>query len=152
MSNLLVAMSGANYIHDSAGLMEADLTVAYEKLVMDNEILGMCQRVLLGIEVSDETLGAELMIEKGPEKDYMTEEHTIRHMRNEFFMPQLANREKRESPGGAQDALSKAKERVAEMRNAPTQSKLPDDVRRSILESFPEIQTVQGASASSSSR
>jgi len=49
MSSLLVAMSGANYIHDVAGLLESDLTVAYEKLVVDNEILGMCQRVLRGI-------------------------------------------------------------------------------------------------------
>ena len=49
MSSLLVAMSGANYIHDIAGLMESDLTVPYEKLVVDNEILGMAQRVLRGI-------------------------------------------------------------------------------------------------------
>ena len=35
MSSLLMAMSGANYIHDMAGLMEADLTVSYEKLAMD---------------------------------------------------------------------------------------------------------------------
>ena len=91
MSSLLVAMSGANYIHDIAGLMETDLTVAYEKLVMDNEILGMTQRVLRGIEVTDDTLATDLIIEKGPAKDYLVEEHTIKYMRGEFYDPTISN-------------------------------------------------------------
>ena len=77
MSSLLVAMSGANYIHDIAGLMEEDLTVSYEKLVVDNEILGMCQRVLRGINVTDETLATDLIIEKGPGAHFMAEDHTV---------------------------------------------------------------------------
>ena len=99
-------MSGANYIHDIAGLMESDLTVSYEKLAMDNEILGMCQRVLRGIEVNDETLATELMIERGPGKDFMTEEHTLQHMREEFFVSQLANRQKRGSMAPDDDVLA----------------------------------------------
>ncbi|HEO71734.1 MAG TPA: trimethylamine methyltransferase, partial [Candidatus Hydrogenedentes bacterium] len=83
MSSLLVAMSGANYIHDIAGLMEEDLTVSYEKLVVDNEILGMCQRVLRGIEVNDDTLATDLVIERGPGGHFLGEEHTMRYMHEE---------------------------------------------------------------------
>lgn len=139
MSSLLVAMSGANYIHDIAGLMETDLTVSYEKLVLDNEILGMCQRVLRGIEVNDDTLATELMIEKGPGQDFLAEEHTIRYMREEFFMPELANRHKRETPGAEQSALDKAVARVAEIRAAETPSALRPELRRQLLRDFPEI-------------
>lgn len=139
MSSLLVAMSGANYIHDIAGLMEADLTVSYEKLVVDNEILGMCQRVLRGIEVNDETLATELMIEKGPGKDYLAEEHTIRHMRSEFFVPQLANRDKRETAMPDSDALSKAKALVAYLRASSKKGHLSPRARKYILHAFPEI-------------
>jgi trimethylamine--corrinoid protein Co-methyltransferase len=142
MSSLLVAMSGANYIHDIAGLMEFDLTVSYEKLVVDNEILGMCQRVLRGIEVTDETLAADLMIEKGPGGDYLAEEHTIRHMRDEFFVPRLASRDKREAMRPGSGALSRAKAFVKEVREAAPESRLPADVRRRILESFPEIRRI----------
>ncbi len=140
MSSLLVAMSGANYIHDIAGLMEADLTVAYDKLVVDNEILGMCQRVLRGIEVSDETLATDLMIEKGPATDYIAEEHTVQHMRSEFFVPKLANREKRDSMMEGTDALSRAKAFVDRIRKQPQESRLPADVRKAVLERFPEIE------------
>jgi trimethylamine--corrinoid protein Co-methyltransferase len=139
MSSLLVAMSGANYIHDIAGLMEADLTVSYEKLVVDNEILGMCQRVLRGIEVNDETLALDLMVEKGPGKDFIAEEHTVRHMRGEFFVPQLANRKKRESSGPHEDALSRARDFVDEIRFGEPESRLPAELRDQVLRRFPEI-------------
>jgi trimethylamine--corrinoid protein Co-methyltransferase len=141
MSSLLVAMSGANYIHDIAGLMETDLTVSYEKLVMDNEILGMCQRVLRGIEVNDETLAAELIIKKGPGKDFLTEEHTVKHMRDEFFMPKLANREKRELMKPDSEPLSRVKEFVHNVRKGKYESRLMSNIRKQILKKFPEIKT-----------
>jgi trimethylamine---corrinoid protein Co-methyltransferase len=139
MSSLLVAMSGANYIHDIAGLMESDLTVSYEKLAIDNEILGMCQRVLRGIEVNDDTLATELMIEKGPGADFMTEEHTVRHMRQEFFVPSLANRHKRGSMSPGDNVLARAKLLVDEIRSSPRVSRLPADLRERILQSFPQL-------------
>ena len=141
MSNLLVAMSGANYIHDAAGLMEADLTVSYEKLVMDNEILGMCQRVLRGIEVNDDKLGLDLILARGPGKDFLAEDHTVRHMRDEFFVPHLANRDKREAMRLPAGALAKAKQFVNEVRWKRGGSKLPADKRRQIFKRFPEIRT-----------
>jgi len=139
MSSLLVAMSGANYIHDAVGLMESDLTVSYDKLVVDNEILGMCQRVLRGIEVSDETLAADLMIAKGPGQDYLVEDHTIRHMRQEFFMPHLANRKKREALQADDDSLSRARKFVQGIRDTKVESRLDGKVRQRILHDFPKI-------------
>jgi trimethylamine--corrinoid protein Co-methyltransferase len=139
MSSLLVAMSGANYIHDIAGLMEEDLTVSYEKLVMDNEILGMCQRVLRGIEVNRETLAVDLMIDKGPGKDYLAEEHTVQLMRDEFFQPRLANRDKREGIHAESDALARAKAFVRAICKSKCDSHLKSGVRQEILATFPEI-------------
>jgi trimethylamine--corrinoid protein Co-methyltransferase len=139
MSSLLVAMSGANYIHDIAGLMESDLTVSYEKLVLDNEILGMCQRVLRGIEVNDDSLALDLLIEKGPGKDFLAEEHTVRHMRQEFFTPQLANRDKRTSMEQDDDALSRAKRMVQAVRTFEGSGCLPKKLRQQILQDYSAI-------------
>lgn len=139
MSSLLVAMSGANYIHDIAGLMEEDLTVSYEKLVMDNEILGMCQRVLRGIEVNDETLAVDLIVDKGPASDYLAENHTVKHMRDEFFVPSLANRNRREKFKASDNALSRAKAFVKEVVNKNKKNYLQANVRQQILMDFPGI-------------
>jgi trimethylamine--corrinoid protein Co-methyltransferase len=140
MSSLMVAMSGANYIHDIAGLMNADLTVSYEKLVVDNEILGMCQRVLRGIEVSEETLAADLIIENGPGSSFMAEEHTVRHMRSEFFVPELSVRKKRQ-PGQAVDelAISNAREIARRILAEEREDRMDTEVRDRLLKRFPEI-------------
>jgi len=139
MSALLVAMSGANYIHDIAGLMEADLTVSYEKLVIDNEILGMCQRVLRGIEVTDETLATDVICRKGPGEDYLTEDHTLEHMRDEFYMPRLANRQKREQMTDDADTLGRAQAVIRQLRSRRPESRLESSVRKDLLRTFPEI-------------
>jgi trimethylamine---corrinoid protein Co-methyltransferase len=142
MSSLLVAMSGANYIHDIAGLMESDLTVSYEKLAMDNEILGMAQRVLRGIEVNDDTLAVDVIKRKGPGQDFLAEGHTVEYMRSEFFVPTLANRAKRDMMQPNDEALDRAKTYVAEMRSKQPESKIPAEVRSNILGEFTDIQGV----------
>ena len=110
MMNLLVAMSGANYIHDAAGLMEFDLTASYEKLIIDDEILGRCLRVLRGIEVTDETIALDLMMKVGAGGDYLGEEHTIEYMRSEFAPYTIGDRESRETwqEQGEKDAFARA--------------------------------------------
>jgi trimethylamine--corrinoid protein Co-methyltransferase len=110
MSNLLVALSGANFIHDAAGLMEFDLTASYEKVVIDNEILGRTHRVLRGIEVTDETIALDLMLEVGPGGDYLGQAHTVRFMRSEFAPYTIADREPREQweAEGSQDTYTRA--------------------------------------------
>ena len=137
--SLLVGMSGANYIHDAAGLMESDLTVSYEKLALDNEILGMCQRVLRGIEVTDESLALELILEKPPGQDFLGELHTVDHMRTEFYEPQLSNRDRRDTYGSGDSARERARARVEEIRRQSPASCLEPAVRQRILDGFPEI-------------
>jgi trimethylamine--corrinoid protein Co-methyltransferase len=139
MMNLLVAMSGANYIHDAAGLMEFDLTVSYEKLVLDDEIIGMCLRVLRGIEVNDETLGLDLIEQVGPGGDFLAQEHTIRHMRTEFFEPTVGDRLHREhwSAAGELDALRRAHERVQKILSEHPAPGLPQKIEREIRARFP---------------
>lgn len=142
MSSLLVAMSGANYIHDIAGLMETDLTVSYEKLVIDNEILGMCQRVLRGIEVNDETLAKDLIISKGPAQDYLIEEHTLNNMRSQFYEPALANRQKRDQYNADQSALARARKKVAEIRGLQSTPLLDSNLRSKIMDQIAGIKKI----------
>ena len=113
-------MSGANYIHDAAGLMDGDLTVSYDKLVIDNEILGMCQRVLKGIEVSDETLAIDLIEKVGPGGNFLSEMHTVEHMRGEFFENSLADRTlyTQWKSDGKKDIVKRAREKLQEIINS----------------------------------
>jgi len=87
MSAVLAALAGSNFIHHAAGMLENMSVVTAEQFVIDNEILGMAMRVLQGVEVNDETLALDVIDEIGPGGHYLTSEHTIRHMRSEFYYP-----------------------------------------------------------------
>ena len=141
MNNLLVALAGGEFIHDAAGLMEFAMTVSKEKLVIDNEIIGMALRALEGIRVDDETLGVEAIRDAGPGGSFVAARHTRRHMRREHFKPTLSNRRSREAwddtgrPTTAEDAHRIVRQLLAE---AP-ELHIPKSVASALLSAFPAI-------------
>jgi len=109
---LLVGLAGANYIHNSAGMLESTTTVAYEQYVIDNEIIGMVMRTLRGIEINEDTLALEVIDKVGPGGNFLAESHTVSHMRSEFFFPKVSDRSNREKwlAEGGKDARQRARE------------------------------------------
>lgn len=140
ITTLLCALAGANFIHDAAGLMEFALTVSCEKLVIDNEILGMVMRAVRGIEVNDETLAFDVIKKAGPGGHFISSRHTRTHMRREHYEPTLSNRDFREKweAEGSKDVFRKAKERVEEILDKPGYS-LPAHLKSRILTQIPDI-------------
>jgi hypothetical protein len=67
----------------------------------------------------------------------MAEEHTVRHMRNEYFAPKLALRGRRD--GADTDVLARARAFVSDVRSRPWESRLPAGVRQQLLAAFPAI-------------
>jgi trimethylamine--corrinoid protein Co-methyltransferase len=85
VSSTLTAMAGSNYVHHAAGMLESMLAVAYEQFVIDDEILGMCYRILEGIDVDVDQLALGPIAEVGPGGTYMMCDHTLKHMHGAFF-------------------------------------------------------------------
>jgi trimethylamine--corrinoid protein Co-methyltransferase len=85
LTTILAAMGGSNYVHHAAGMLESMLTVAFEQFVIDDEIIGMCCKVLKGIDVDAEHLALEVIDAVGPGANFMTAAHTMKHMRDEYF-------------------------------------------------------------------
>lgn len=154
MGSLLVALSGANYIHDAAGLMEFDLTASYEKLVVDNEILSRTARVLRGIEVNDETLALDLMMEVGPAGHYLGEDHTVEHMYTEFAQtdPAACDRESRDKwkNAGSKDTFTRAHEKVMKLLAEYKSLPLDPAADKKVREMFPQIRPADATSGKGS--
>jgi trimethylamine--corrinoid protein Co-methyltransferase len=134
MSSLLCALSGANFIHDAAGMMEFALTACYEKFVIDNEILGMVMRAVSGIKVNDSTLAFNLIKEVGPGGNFVAARHTRNFMRREHYRPTLSDQNSREEweAKGGRAIWQKAAKRVRRLIAEP-QYHLPPEVRQQIL-------------------
>jgi len=112
LTAVLAAMGGSNYVHHTAGMLESMLAVAYEQYVIDDEIIGMCCKVLKGIEVDAEHLALEVIDSVGPGGNFMTSPHTMAYMRKEYFqsngVTDQKNRDKWEKDGSL-DARERAR-------------------------------------------
>ena len=138
-STLLCALSGCNYIHDAAGLIESGMSISFEQYVVDNDILGMCMRAVKGIEITDETLAVDVINETGPAGNYLSNDHTIRNMKKEFFYNKVSDRQTRArwETEGCVDAREKARRMAKEILAAHKPRSIDKTVEKEILGTIP---------------
>ena len=141
VTSMLVAMAGANFIHDSAGLLDFAMTACYEQFVIDDEINGMVMRALRGVEVSEETLAIDVIKSVGSTGTFFDQDHTVKHMRNEFFFPQVGDRLPREEwvKRGAKDGRERAREIARDILANHKPTPLPPETEMRIRETIPGL-------------
>jgi len=91
---MLAAQSGGNLIHD-VGYIESGLTTSYEMLVTMNEFVGLTERFMEGVTVTKETLALDVIDKVGPGGHFLSEDHTLRHFRENWYS-KLLDRQSRE--------------------------------------------------------
>jgi len=107
------ALCGADLM-PGAGLLKNATVLSYEELVLGCEIYEMVRRVKEGFPADAESLAVEAILRVGPRGDFMTDPHTLEHMR-ELWQPEVLRRcsfDAWESSGRA-DALERAREKAA---------------------------------------
>lgn len=80
-----------NFVLHAAGWLESGLVSSYEKFVMDVEIVRMMQVFLRGIALDQEGLALDAFAEIGPGGYFFGAEHTMRHFRDAFYRPLIAD-------------------------------------------------------------
>jgi trimethylamine--corrinoid protein Co-methyltransferase len=58
-----------------------------EWLLADDELMSYVKRIVRGFDINPETLGLETIHSVGPAGNYLAEEHTVRHYRQEIWRP-----------------------------------------------------------------
>jgi trimethylamine--corrinoid protein Co-methyltransferase len=91
-SILAQGMAGLNLIHD-VGYMDNGMVCAVEQLVLGNEIIGCARRFLAGMPINAETLARDVISRVGPGGNFIEQEHTFRHFREELWRPRLFTRQ-----------------------------------------------------------
>ena len=139
MSAVLAALAGSNFIHHAAGMLENMSSVAAEQFVIDNDILGMAMRVLRGVEVNDTTLALDVIDEVGPGGHYLSSDHTINHMRSEYYYPSAVVDRKgwdEWQHAGGVDARERAKQMARDILANHEPERIPHEVDARIRERF----------------
>ena len=122
--SLMSAVGAGNDLIVNCGMFATGMTCSDEQLLMDAEIAGMCRRLAAGVEVTGESIAANLIKQVGPQGDsYMIQEHTVERLRtDEYFIPNLAVRGPFASwqAAGGRDTAAQARARAAAMaQNTP---------------------------------
>jgi trimethylamine--corrinoid protein Co-methyltransferase len=131
MGATLAALSGINSI-SGPGMLDFESCQSLEKLVLDNEICGMTQRLVDGIEPRDDFPSAPIFEELIREKHLLIADHTRRHLRDEIKFPgpvvDRANRSRWLEEGGL-TLHDRAANEVEQLITSYTPSGLSDDVK-----------------------
>ena len=64
-------------------MLELGITFDLTQLVMDNEIVKMVSRAVNGISINDESMGLDVIKQVGPGGNFLSREHTLRHMKEQ---------------------------------------------------------------------
>ena len=138
-SALLASMGGSNYIHHSAGMLESMLTIAHEQFVIDDEIIGNCCKVLKGIDVDAEHLALEVIDSVGPGGNFITDPHTMTHLRTEYYYGNgVTDRKSREKweKDGCIDTRQRALDIAKKLLESPKPSYIPEKIDKAIRKKF----------------
>lgn len=130
---MLPALTGSNVIY-GMGMLEMGMTMSYEQLLIDQEIVHMIRRVLQGIPVNKETIGLDTIKAVGPAGNYLSQRHTLKYMRKELSTTNLINRKMRENweNAGAKDMAQAAREQAIEILENYKPIPLSEDVKKRI--------------------
>lgn len=90
-------LAGANFVLHAAGWMEGGLCTGFEKLVMDADRLGGYQKMLKGLDTSDEAMARDAYTEVEPGGHFLGCGHTMRNYQTAFYEPALSDSENVES-------------------------------------------------------
>ena len=130
---MLPSLAGADILYDG-GLIEDAKTLSYEAMVIANEMAGMVLRTLKGIEVNEETLARHVIHKVGPGGNFLSERHTLEHLRKEIFISEILDKPRVKDIREA--AKRKAKELLSTHQPEPLDKSVREELRRIVKEAW----------------
>ena len=143
---ILGALAGINVI-SGPGMLYFENCLSYEKLVIDDTICGMAERLVRGIDVNDETLALEAIRRVGAGGHFLADKHTIEWFKKELFIPsELVDRQdlKLWKEQGSKDTFKRAKEVAQKIIRDHKPEPLPPDIEKKLDSVTRKIMKAQG--------
>jgi len=88
MGALLGGLAGINMI-SGPGMLDFESTQSIEKLIIDNEIIGMVKRFIEGIEDYGSPFASEILEDYSDKEELLSHPSTLKLFRKELFLPGL---------------------------------------------------------------
>jgi trimethylamine--corrinoid protein Co-methyltransferase len=118
------------------GLLHGSRIWSYAQMLMDCEIYSIIHKMMQGIVVDDETLALDVIRNVGPGGNFLSQKHTLKHMR-EIFIPKFMDRRpynewEQKHDDGRDWALEKAREILKTHQPQPLDVDVSNELKRII--------------------
>ena len=100
----------------------------------NDEINRTVFRAVKGFEIDDERLGANVIAKVGPGGNFVAEDHTLKYLRGERYVPSLLYRDSREAweASGSKTFVERAKEKALSILEEHQPNLLPEDISKEL--------------------
>jgi trimethylamine--corrinoid protein Co-methyltransferase len=131
-SILLETLAGAQMAHD-VGYLEGGMCNSIEQIVICDELINYTKHFMRPLEINEDTLAHDLIDKIGPDGDYLSSDHTLKHYREDWY-PKLFDRRNFEEwqRGGSKSMRQRAREKALKILETHKPEPLPKDVQEKI--------------------
>ncbi|MBR6472957.1 MAG: trimethylamine methyltransferase family protein [Firmicutes bacterium] len=133
ITGLLPVLAGTDFIY-GPGMIDMGMAVSFEQFLMDAEYIRMFKRTQKPVPTDEDALAVEVIKAVGPAGNYLSQRHTLKHMRDEISVADLIDRRMREAweNDGSKDMPQRARERARDILKNHWPEPLSDDVLKKI--------------------
>jgi trimethylamine--corrinoid protein Co-methyltransferase len=90
------ALSGVHLSLHACGTYGSMLAMSFEKFIADEDLCGAVKKLISPVEFTREAFAMELIKQLGTSGNYLLQDHTVDRCRDEFFIPDLSDRNNHE--------------------------------------------------------
>jgi trimethylamine--corrinoid protein Co-methyltransferase len=134
MGAMLGGLAGINLI-SGPGMLDFESTQSIEKLLIDNEIIGMVKRLLRGVEDRGIPYASDILRDYEEKEELLSHPSTLKFFRKELFLPSsIIDRMTRDSwkENGSKSARKRAKEEAMKLLTKSSIKPITDSLQKEL--------------------
>lgn len=135
MQNMLMGLlAGGHMVEQVFGVLDAIMTISYEKFIIDEEMMSRVIRICEGVDTSDSEMSLDVMKEVGPGGSYLTHGDTFKRFKNQW-LPTVScwdSYDKWES-SGKESVMSRANKKYKEILENSPDMMISKDLDRDLM-------------------
>ena len=95
MGATLAALAGVNMVA-GPGMLNFESTQSIEKLIIDNEVVGMAKHLIRGINKYDPPFAADILMDYSDKEELLSHPTTLKLFKKELFITDIVDRSSKE--------------------------------------------------------
>ena len=135
LETFMATFAGSNLNHD-VGYLDFGLTGSLDMIVIVNEMIDQIRRMYKGIPINDDTLAVDVIPEGAKAGQFLTQPHTLKHLRKVQWKPELFCRQSYEKwvDQGSTSLLDRARTKLNGILKHHEPAAIDEDKQKAIDE------------------